>query len=211
MIETNRGEIRGRMKRSIENKLFLYLPSDLKPYLVVIALLLCSLFYYLIFMNLEVTIPLVIVGMMLPITALSGYPGRFNPFKIDLEFRTSAMIVIAAAFGPLYGAFAGVIFTGVNAVASLIHPDDAVPELMLYGISGYLIGFLTFTPENFFILGIQLSVLIIVIRTILHKLLGDPFGFCIMQFMGSLVWIVLEIRLVFGYALFKILSLYSGG
>jgi hypothetical protein len=196
------------MRKHIEDALFEYLPADLKPYLVGLGLL-ASLGFYLAMMNLEVIIPIAVVALMFPLTALSGYPARFNPFKIDLEFRTTAMIVVAAAFGPVYGAFAGVAFTVVNAVASLIHPDDALPEIMLYGVSGYLIGLLSFTADNFFTLGIMLSVAIMAIRTVLHKMLGDPLGYCIMQFMGSLVWIVLEIRLVFGYALFKILAVHG--
>lgn len=200
----------GRLKKGVEDMLFLYLPTGLAPYLVAFGLLFSALSYYVLFLNFESVIPIAVVGLMFPLTAFSGYAARFNPFKIDLEFRTSAMIVVAAVFGPFYGAFAGVAFTLINAVASLIHPDDALPELLLYAASGYLTGFLSFTSGNFFWLAIGLSFLIIVVRTALHRLLGDPLEFCIMQFMGSLVWIVLEIRLVFGYTLFKLLSIYGG-
>ncbi len=194
-IESNGGAL-GRTRDSITNFLFNHLPTSPWFYLWVSFLFFSSIAYVLLS---AFWTPIMKIGyftLLLVLTAVSAYPARLNPMDINLEFRNSFILVVAAIFGPWTGLVFGFVASIVNEVCAMIKKvPESMADVLIYTAAGFVLGTMTITKANLFTIGIIAAVIIIALKAIIYSASSTRHEiafYCVF----TLVWIVMDLMIV---------------
>ena len=133
---------------------------------------------------------------LLGLTALSAWPGRTNPMDINLEFRNSFVLVVAALFGPWMGIGFGFVASVVNELSAKVKKiPEAMADVAIYTIAGGLFGLMSVTRDNFLMLAIALSVGIVFTKAVIYRLSSTTHEI-VFYSIFTLIWIVLDLNII---------------
>jgi hypothetical protein len=134
--------------------------------------------------------------ILLGLTALSAWPGRTNPMDINLEFRNSFVLVVAALFGPWMGIGFGFVASIVNELSAKVKKiPEAMADVVIYTIAGGAFGLLAVTKENFLMLAIAISIGIVFTKAIVYRMSSTTHEI-VFYSIFTLIWIVLDLNII---------------
>ena len=133
---------------------------------------------------------------LLALTAVSAWPGRTNPMDINLEFRNSFVLVVAALFGPWMGLGFGFVASVVNELSAKVKKiPEAIADVAIYTIAGGAFGLMAVTRENFLMLAIAISIGIVFTKAIIYRMSSTTHEI-VFYSIFTLIWIVLDLNII---------------
>ncbi len=134
--------------------------------------------------------------ILLGLTAVSAWPGRTNPMDINLEFRNSFVLVVAALFGPWMGLGFGFAASVVNELSAKVKKiPEAIADVMIYTIAGGVFGLMAVTKENFLMLAIAISIGIVLAKAIVYRISSTTHEI-VFYSIFTLIWILLDLNII---------------
>ena len=115
---------------------------------------------------------------------------------INLEFRNSFVLVVAALFGPWMGIGFGFVASVVNELSAKVKKiPEAMADVAIYTIAGGLFGLMSVTRDNFLMLAIALSVGIVFTKAVIYRLSSTTHEI-VFYSIFTLIWIVLDLNII---------------
>jgi len=134
--------------------------------------------------------------ILLGLTAVSAWPGRTNPMDINLEFRNSFVLVVAALFGPWMGLGFGFAASVVNELSAKVKKiPEAIADVVIYTIAGGAFGLLAVTRESFLMLAIAISVAIVLAKAVVYRISSTTHEI-VFYSIFTLIWILLDLNII---------------